>query len=63
MTEPRHAALDFLAALTDDEFKALTQEARDPHRRTKDALAAINDQLRHAIARTDRNGRTIEESN
>lgn len=32
MTEQRHAALDFLAALTNDEFDALAREARNPER-------------------------------
>ena len=49
-----------LAALTDGEFAALASEARNSHTRTQDALAAVNNQLRSVMARTDHNGHVKE---
>ena len=60
--DPRRAALDYLAALTDGEFAALASEARNSHTRTQDALAAVNNQLRSVMARTDHNGHIVKES-
>lgn len=60
--DPRRAALDYLAALTDGEFAALASEARNSHTRTQDALAAVNNQLRSAMTRTDHNGHIVKES-
>ena len=60
--DPRRAALDYLAALTDGEFAALASEARNSHTRTQDALAAVNNQLRSVMARTDHNGHIDKES-
>ena len=58
--DPRRAALDYLAALTDGEFVALASEARNSHTRTQDALAAVNNQLRSVMTRTDHNGHIKE---
>lgn len=56
--DPRHAAADLVAAMTDAEFSEFARTARDPYQRHQAAMASVTDQLRQAIAGTDHNGRT-----